>query len=112
MSDARSRLDTIAKAFARNRAVSRETRKGFGSGALKVNGKIFAMVDSKDQFVVKLSKRRVDELVTAGVGACFEPGPGRRMKEWLTMSKERKDPDWLALAKEACAFVGGGDDKA
>lgn len=104
---ARSRLDAIAKAFARDTAVSRETRKGFGSGALKVNGKIFAMVDSKDHFVVKLPKARVDELVNSGVGTFFKPGPGRLMKEWLAMPDEPGDPDWLALAKEARRFVGG-----
>lgn len=108
MSDtARSRLDAIAKTFARDGSVSRETRKGFGSGALKVKGKIFAMVDSKDHFVVKLPKARVDELVKSGVGTFFEPGPGRLMKEWLAMPAEPSDPDWLALAKEACRFVGG-----
>ena len=86
--------------------MTRETRKGFGSGALKVNGKIFAMVDAKGEFVVKLPKARVDELVKAGVGTLFEPGPGRLMKEWLAMASEPNDPNWLALAREACRFVG------
>jgi hypothetical protein len=106
MPAAHERLDAIAKAFARDRDVTRETRKGFGSGALKVNGKIFAMVDSKGEFVVKLPKPRVDELVKAGVGTLFEPGPGRVMKEWLAMAREPKDPNWLALAREGCRFVG------
>lgn len=103
---ARGRLDDIAKAFARDRQVSRETRKGFGSGALKVNGKIFAMVSSGEEFVVKLPRTRTAELVEAGVGVLFEPGPGRVMKEWLAMRAECTQPSWLELAREARTFVG------
>lgn len=106
---AHSRLDEIAKAFAKDRRVTRETRRGFGSGALKVNGRIFAMVSSQDDFVVKLPKSRVEELVQAGVGALFEPGPGRLMKEWLAMAREPKAPSWLDLAREARRFVGGDE---
>jgi hypothetical protein len=73
-----------------------------------VNGKIFAMVSSQGDFVVKLPKSRVEELVNAGVGTPFEPGPGRVMKEWLAMSREQKTPGWLDLAREARRFVGGG----
>lgn len=104
---ARTRLDEIAQAFAKDRAVSRETRKGFGSGALKVNGKIFAMVSSRDEFVVKLPRERTAALVDGGTGVFFEPGPGRLMKEWLAMDAEQKRPSWLELAHEARAFVAG-----
>jgi len=103
---AHSRLNAIAKAFAKDRQVTRETRRGFGSGALKVNGKIFAMISSQDAFVVKLPKSRVDELVQAGLGTRFEPGPGRVMKEWLAMTRESTTPSWLELAREARRFVG------
>ena len=108
-SEARLRLDAIATAFAKDRKVTREARRGFGSGALKVNGKIFAMVSSQDDFVVKLPRSRVDELVQAGVGSQFEPGPGRVMKEWLAMAREPKTPSWLDLAREARRFVGGNE---
>jgi hypothetical protein len=108
-SEAHSRLDAIAAAFAKDHKVTRETRQGFGSGALKVNGKIFAMVSSQDDFVVKLPKSRVDELVRAGVGTRFEPGPGRVMKEWVAMAREPKTPSWLDLAREARRFVGGNE---
>ena len=43
--------------------------RGFGSTALKVNGKIFAMVDSQGRFVVKLPQQRVFELMAGGQGA-------------------------------------------
>jgi hypothetical protein len=77
--------------------------KGFGSAALKVDGKIFAMLSSRGQFVVKLPKRRVDELVRMGQGTPFDAGRGRAMKEWLTF--EGKPASWIALAQEARRFV-------
>lgn len=46
----------VAQAFRRRSDVSFGGGKGFGSGALKVNGKIFAMSSSKGEFVVKLPK--------------------------------------------------------
>ncbi len=97
------RFASVAEAFAKDRSVSREGTKGFGAGALKINGKIFAMVSSRGAFVVKLPKVRVDEMVKAGQGEPFDPGHGRRMKEWLVV--EDKGADWIKLAREACEFV-------
>jgi hypothetical protein len=77
--------------------------KGFGSSALKLNGRIFAMVSSKGQFVVKLSKVRVAELSERGQGEPFDPGRGRLMKEWLAVSAP--PTKWLVLAKEALAVA-------
>jgi|SRR5450432_3112454 len=82
--------------------------KGFGSGALKVGGKIFAMVSSKGLFVLKLPKDRVTELVRSGRGQHFDPGRGKLMKEWLVT--EGKGKALLALAKEAYRFVLGAAD--
>ncbi len=62
-------FDRVADAFAGDRQVSLGGKKGFCSGALKVNGKIFAMMSSKGEFVVKLPKARVDELVASGRSA-------------------------------------------
>ncbi|HEX5097868.1 MAG TPA: hypothetical protein VFV94_00135 [Polyangiaceae bacterium] len=76
------------------------------SFGLKVGGKIFAM-HSRDAFVVKLPKTRVDELVNAKKGLRFDPRRnGSEMKEWLSIA-DRKAP-WLALAKEAFRFVKTG----
>ena len=75
-------------------------------GALKVKGKIFAMMSSKNQFVVKLSKERVAELVASGMGERFEPRPGKSMKEWLVVKAD--GVDWVQLAKESCEFVKRG----
>lgn len=96
----------IIDLFASDRAVEYGGSKGFGSKALKVNGKMFAMIASNGNFVIKLPAARVDELVHSGTGEYFDPGHGRLMKQWLAMSG--KSSLWLALAKEARDFVGGG----
>jgi hypothetical protein len=81
------------------------TRQRFGSNALKVNEKIFAMM-SQGTVVVKLPRARVDELVEAGSGTRFDPGHGRVMKEWLAVSAPTRL--WAALVREAHDFVAGG----
>ena len=78
-------------------------KRGFGSSALQVNSKIFAML-SQGRFVVKLPRQRVDELVEAGKGERFNPGHGRLMKEWLVVHSVSQR-DWLTLAQEAKHFV-------
>ena len=79
--------------------------RGFGAGALQVDGRIFAMV-SGGRFVVKLPRERVDALVASGDGAPFDAGKGRPMKEWVALSV-RIERRWLSLATEARAFVAG-----
>lgn len=81
-------------------------KKGFGSSALKVNGKIFAMVSAADEFVVKLPRARVEELEASGMGKKFDPGHGRLMKEWLALSA-KATVHWDGLAREALRFVSG-----
>src|SRR5215470_14476896 len=99
------RFAPVVAALAGKRDVTRESRQGFGSGALKVNGKIFAMMTPRAEFVVKIPKSRVDELVNEGIGVRFEPGPGRIMKEWLALDGHPER--WIDLAKEAYQFVKG-----
>lgn len=80
-------------------------KKGFGSSALQVDGKIFAMLTSAKVLVVKLPRSRVDELVAAGKGQPFDPGHGRLMKEWLAFG-EVSAADWMQCTLEALRFVG------
>ena len=80
-------------------------KKGFGSSALQVDGKIFAMLTSAKLLVVKLPRARVEELVAAGKGRQFDPGHGRLMKEWLVFG-EVSTAQWLESAREALRFVG------
>jgi TfoX/Sxy family transcriptional regulator of competence genes len=76
--------------------------KMFGSVALKVNGKVFAMLVRSD-LVVKLPKMRVEQLVASGAGKAFDPGHGKVMKEWVCVPVG--GTPWLALAQEARRFV-------
>jgi hypothetical protein len=77
--------------------------RGFGSQALKVNNKIFAMlVDGR--LVVKLPRARVTELVETGHGEPFDAGKGTPMKEWVTLTGD--EAECRALVVEAQAFVG------
>ena len=80
-------------------------QRAFGSTSLKTNGKIFAMLVN-GRLVVKLDRRRVDELVASGAGGRFDPGHGRLMKEWLAV-ESASDDVWTTLATEAEAFVAG-----
>ena len=82
-----------------------QSGKGFGSDALKVRGKIFAMLSSQGRLVVKLPRQRVDALVASGDGERFDPRrDGRMMKEWLALAPT-SSLEWLPLAHEARAFV-------
>jgi TfoX/Sxy family transcriptional regulator of competence genes len=103
------RFDALVEAFASAPGVTPPTddptaKRGFGSSALKVNAKIFAML-VRDRLVVKLPKGRVDALVAAGDGERFDPRhDGRVMNEWLALAPEYED-DWQALAQEAMTYV-------
>jgi hypothetical protein len=93
----------VVAAFARDRRVA--VGKMFSSkSVLNVDGKIFAMF-VKGKFVAKLPKLRVEEMVKAGVGKPFDPGHGRLMKEWIAIAGRASS--WVALAKEARAYVSG-----
>ena len=96
----------VVRAFAGDQRVTRGEGKGFGSGALKVDGRIFAAISTKGSFVVKLPRERVRELVAGGKGEYFDPGHGRLMKEWVAVP--RGATSWVELAKEARRFVQEG----
>ena len=103
--DAEARFAALVEHFAGRPGVEfpAESRRRFGSDALKVNGSIFAMVTS-GRLVVKLPRARVDALIAEGTGAPFDSGRGRPMKEWVAVIVD-DDRTWLALAQEALAFV-------
>ena len=76
----------------------------FGSSALRVRGRIFAMV-SRGRLVLKLPAERVSELIDAGEGETYDGGKGRPLKEWVSLEPGRQD-NRLGLASEALKFVG------
>ena len=80
---------------------------GFGSGSLRINGKIFAMF-VRGRLVVKLPRARVDALVAAGEGIRFDANKGTPMKEWLSLDPASR-LDWTELSGEAFTFVSGRD---
>ncbi|MHB8416712.1 MAG: TfoX/Sxy family protein [Myxococcales bacterium] len=93
----------VVAALANEPGVTVGGGKGFGSSGLKVNGKLFALISSKGRFVAKLPRERVDELVRQGKGEPFDPGHGRKMKEWIALRKGAKAS--VALAREAYRYV-------
>jgi TfoX/Sxy family transcriptional regulator of competence genes len=93
-------LAAIVDAFVANRSAG--SARKFGSNGLKVNGRLFALF-TQETLVVKLSRARVLDLGSAGMGQPFDPGHGRLMKEWLIVTTQKAS--WLALAREAYEFV-------
>jgi hypothetical protein len=75
----------------------------FNANSLKCNNKMFTNF-SHGSLVVKLSPKRIDELVAAGVGERQDVGTGP-LREWLVVPASNPD-QWLSLAREAVAYVG------
>jgi TfoX/Sxy family transcriptional regulator of competence genes len=92
------KLAPVVDAFKKTKPGARK----FGSNGLKANGKLFALF-TQGTLIVKLPKDRVAALVASGVGKPFDPGHGRLMKGWLTVTSTKAP--WIDLAKEAHGFV-------
>jgi TfoX/Sxy family transcriptional regulator of competence genes len=80
-----------------------EVTKMFGSPGIKVRGKVFAML-VKEKLVVKLSQDRVNEMVNRGEGTYFDPGHGKLMKQWVSVSDDYGRL-WPKVAREAMIYV-------
>lgn len=78
-------------------------KRGFGSDALQVDGRIFAMVTG-GRVVLKLPSDRVSSLIERGDGSPFGAGKGRPMREWVMLEEGAAD-SLLELGREAHAFV-------
>ena len=71
--------------------------------ALKIKKKMFAML-SKGNYVVKLPKERVKELLDSGNGLPYDPGNGKIMKEWVIIPIEHS-ARWVDFGSEAKEFA-------
>lgn len=80
---AQDRFDELAKEHLGEPGVSRG--RMMTSEGLKVHGKFFALV-SRERLVLKVPAAQAAALVAAGHAVPFEPGPGRRLKEWVTLA--------------------------
>jgi TfoX/Sxy family transcriptional regulator of competence genes len=101
-----TRFASLVEALAGQAGVSVGTpKRGFGSGTLQVDGRIFAMV-SRGALVLKLPAARVSELLAAGQASAFDAGKGRPLKEWAAIGPG--NGRWRELASEARSFVAGG----
>ena len=78
----------------------------FGARGFKVNGKVFAIF-WKGDLVLKMPELRAQELVAAKVAKSWDPGHGRKMKEWIAFPP-RTAGRWVKLVAEARDFVAGG----
>lgn len=102
-------FEALVDAFAGRPGVSAPGESGhcgFGSHALKIDGKIFAML-TRDHLVVKLPRHRVTALIDDGTGQPFVTGKATPMREWLVVDGE-DEHTWHSLAQEALAFTGTG----
>lgn len=102
-----ARYAILVETFVNDATVTHDSEisssKRFGSSALKVNSKIFAML-VQGKLVVKLPQARVDALVDLGEGERFRSGQGKPMREWFALALTSEQA-WLSLAREAMAFV-------
>jgi hypothetical protein len=102
--DAEQRFEAMVDELVAEPGVTPPTGgSGFGRSALRVDGRIFAML-VRGTLVVKLPKTRVTELVDAGRGTHFDANKGTPMKEWLSLDPD-DGGDWPALVREALAYV-------
>ena len=105
MNDSRTPADALYRIVAQHHGAEPGALggRGFGSNALKVDGKIFASL-AAGRLLVKLPAGRVDELVQAKLGERFSTGPGRVKKEWVTVAPSSADA-WIRLSEEARGYV-------
>src|SRR5215472_3308617 len=103
--ESRSTYALIAKTLLKNPKVSQSQKKGFGSTALWANGRIFVTLSAKGEFVAKLPRERVKQLVESGEGKLWDPrGNGRVMKEWTVFDTADR-PKLLSIAKQALEYA-------
>lgn len=105
MTDVKTPAEELYKTLALRHGVApgASRGRGFGSNALKAEGRIFAAL-SNGRLLLKLPPARVMRLVEAGLGEPFSTGPGRVKKEWVTIAPSSA-AEWMRLSDEARDYV-------
>lgn len=102
MSDPSDFFHDVTVAALAQPGVARGTMMGFP--CLRYRGAFFASCDHRTgDLIVKVSRRRVEELIDGGVGKPFAPA-GRTFREWVLID-ERDEATWTTLIDEARRFV-------
>ena len=106
-SDPEKRYAKLVKEFFKNPNVEQPIgKRGFGSSGLYTDQKLFCFLSHKNRLILKLPRKRVNELVSSGDGMHWDPqSNGRGLKEWFELKPSSK-LKWLPLAKEGMRFVG------
>lgn len=91
-------FESLAKAQLARAGIT--SARMFGSTALKVGGKVFAVL-YKGRLVLKLSEEEVATIVRAKEGVLFDPGHGRTSPTWVSLDPAtiKKWPTWTDRAK-------------
>jgi TfoX/Sxy family transcriptional regulator of competence genes len=76
----------------------------FSTTGLSVRGKIFAVVNSAGNLMVKVPEERADELDASG-SAPRMVMRGREMREWVEMPPDRGEQAWAELLAEAYSYL-------
>ncbi|MGH2905244.1 MAG: hypothetical protein ACRDKI_00565 [Solirubrobacterales bacterium] len=80
------------------------TGKMMSADGLRIEGKIFAMF-WHDSLVVKLPAAVAAGIVAGGGGQVFEPGPGRKMREWVVFEFEDDLELWRKMTADSFEYV-------
>ncbi len=99
--DARQLFESISKDLVRSSDTTKA--KMFGAPGIRVGKKFFSCL-FKNELVLKLPQKRVQSLVKSGAGKYFDPGMGRPMKDWISLTPTTKE-EWLKLAVESRDYV-------
>lgn len=101
---ARKLFTEIAEEIAAAEGAGSAHRKGFGTGSMFVGRKMFAVLDTTGDLVIKLPPERVKELIAAKSGRPWHPGNGVPLKEYVAVSYAQRKR-WSALAREARTYM-------
>ena len=101
---AKDPFQTVHAALRRDSRVSE--MEMFGARGFRVRGKVFAIF-WKGDLVLKLPQERVEALVASKVAKYWDPGHGRKMREWVAFAPATSGR-WLTLVEEAREFVAAG----